>query len=305
MELTKIKGNTYYINAPTNCGVYSFKNKNCLLIDTNINNSTAKKLDEVLINNNLHPKFIINTHNHIDHCGGNLYFQETYPGCLVYTSAKEKLFMENNEVFPSVLFSASPASQLKSNKVYNVDFELSYGTNKLNDEKFEIISLKGHSLDQIGIITPEKVCFLGDSIFSKEIISKYSLPYLYDISESVNTLNNIKELDADYFVLSHGNSVLDKESIIDLADFNLKNIDYYMNTIMDLLDEPLTREDILQNLVILNNLTMNFKEYHLNLAAVSAFISYFLNLNLINYSIEDGKLYYYKAAKEQRLNFVL
>ncbi|MDF2880751.1 MAG: putative Zn-dependent hydrolase, glyoxylase family [Clostridiaceae bacterium] len=297
MELTKIKGNTYYIDAPTNCGVYSFKNKNCLLIDTNINNSTAKKLDEVLINNNLHPKFIINTHNHLDHCGGNLYFQESYPGCLVYASAKEKLCMENSEIFPSILFSASPAGQLKSNKVYNVDFELNYGTNKLSDEKFEIISLKGHSLDQIGIITPEKVCFLGDSIFSKEIISKYSLPYLYDISESINTLNHIKEIDADYFVLSHGSGILEQDEINDLVEFNLKNIDFYKNTILDLLDEPLSKEDILQNLVILNNLTMNFKQYHLNLSAVSAFISYYLNLNLINYSIEDGKLYYYKATK--------
>lgn len=34
MELTKIKGNSYYINFPTNIGVYIFKNKNCLLIDT-------------------------------------------------------------------------------------------------------------------------------------------------------------------------------------------------------------------------------------------------------------------------------
>ena len=34
MELTKIKGSTYYINAPTNIGIYVFKNKNCLIIDT-------------------------------------------------------------------------------------------------------------------------------------------------------------------------------------------------------------------------------------------------------------------------------
>jgi len=34
MELIKIKGNSYYIKAHTNIGVYMFKNKNCILIDT-------------------------------------------------------------------------------------------------------------------------------------------------------------------------------------------------------------------------------------------------------------------------------
>ena len=43
MELTKIKGSTYYINAPTNIGIYVFKNKNCLIIDTGINNTQARK----------------------------------------------------------------------------------------------------------------------------------------------------------------------------------------------------------------------------------------------------------------------
>ncbi len=43
MELTKIKGNSYYINFPTNIGVYIFKNKNCLLIDTGKNKYDGKK----------------------------------------------------------------------------------------------------------------------------------------------------------------------------------------------------------------------------------------------------------------------
>lgn len=53
MELTKIKGNTFYINAPTNIGVFSYKNKNCLLIDTGINNTAARKIDNVLAENRL------------------------------------------------------------------------------------------------------------------------------------------------------------------------------------------------------------------------------------------------------------
>ncbi|KAJ50611.1 glyoxylase-like metal-dependent hydrolase (beta-lactamase superfamily II) [Clostridium tetanomorphum] len=297
MELIKIKGNTYYINAPTNIGVYIFKNKNCILIDTGINTSHAKKIDEVLIENGLHPKYIVNTHNHIDHCGGNHYFQNNYPGCLVYTSAKEKLFMENIELCPQMLYGSLPIKGLyRVNKSFTVDFVLDYGINKINDEKFQVLPLKGHTDEQIGFITPEKVCFLGDSIFSHEIIEKYSLPYLYDIEESIKTLKSIKEIDADFFLVGHSNNLLDKSEIPALVHKNLKNIENYIDQILELLDQPLTKEDLLQNIVILNDLPMNFTQYHLNLSAVSAFISYLYNKDLVDSSIEDGKLYFFKKA---------
>lgn len=299
MMLTKIKGNSYYINSVTNSGVFVFKNKNCLIIDTGSNNSDAKKIDDILIENNLHPKYIINTHNHLDHSGGNTYFQKNYPGCLVYTSLKEKLFMENQEIQAAILSSSSPIKGIdKNNKPLTVDFVLDYGMNKINDEKFEVISLKGHSIEQIGIITPEKVCFLGDSIFSNEILEKYSFPYLYDITESINTLNSIKDIEADYFVISHANDILNSEQIKVLVDKNLKNIDNYKNQILELLDQPMTRENILENLTILNDLEFNFYQYHLNFCGVSAFISYMLSSGLIEYSIEDGNLYYFKKPEK-------
>ena len=296
MTLNKIKGNTYYIDGPTNCGVFVFKNKNCLIVDTGINNTEAKKIENLLIENSLHPKYIINTHNHLDHCGGNLYFKKNYTGCLVYTSKLDKLFMENTDLFSSILSSSYPSKAFnRSNKPLEVDFILEYGINKLNDEKFNIIALPGHSIEQIGIVTPEKVCFLGDSIFSSEILDKYSFPYLYNIEDSLLSLNKIKNIDADYFVISHSKKILDKSEINSLVDKNIENINKYKNQILDLLDQPLTRENILEDITILNNLSLNFYEYHLNFGGISAFISYLYNEKLIDYSIEDGNLYYFKS----------
>lgn len=296
MELTKIKGNTYYIDAPTNIGVYSFKNKNCLLIDTGLNNSAARKIEEVVNQNGLHPKYIINTHTHLDHTGGNNYFKTNYPGCQVYASEEQKLFMENPELMGRILFSATPIKDVRGgNKAIERDFTVEMGINKINDEKFEIISLNGHSTDHIGIITPEKVCFLGDSIFSLEIMKKYSLPYLVNIDDTIDTLNKIKEIDADFFLISHIDRVLNRDEIIKLADDNLSNLESYKEQIITLLDGPLTREDILENLIVLNDLEAGYKQYHLYLSTVSAFISHLYDNDLISYSIENGKLYYFRA----------
>ncbi|MFL0194863.1 MBL fold metallo-hydrolase [Clostridium sp. WILCCON 0269] len=298
MTLNKIKGNTYYIDGPTNCGIFTFKNRNCLIIDTGINNGEAKKIENLLLENNLHPKYIINTHSHSDHCGGNLYFKKIYPGCLVYASKGETLFMQNPDLFSSILSSCYPSKAfIKGNKPMDVDFILDYGINKLNDEKFNIISLPGHSKDHIGIITQEKVCFLGDSIFSNEILNKYSFPYLYNIEDSLASLNIIKELDADYFVISHSEKILTKDEINNLADVNIKNIYKYKDEILDLLEQPLTREDIMENITILNELSLDFHEYHLNFSGICAFINFLYNNKLIDYSIEDGKLYYFNTSK--------
>jgi Zn-dependent hydrolases, including glyoxylases len=296
MELTKINGNTYYINAPTNIGIYTYKNKNCLLIDTGINNTAARKIEAVLTQNKLHTKYIINTHSHVDHCGGNNFFRENYTGCLVYTSNKEKLYMENAELRPNMLFTSTPDKELEDEfKGTSVDFILDYGVNKINDDKFEVLSLKGHSPESIGVITSDRVCFLGDSIFSDTILDKYSFPYLFNIEEALNTLDKIKEIDADYFVISHADSFLNKEELNILADRNITNIKKYLDEMLELLDEPHSKEDLLENIIILNNLFISFRQYHLNFSSMSAFLAYLCNKGVVKHSVENGNVYYYKV----------
>ena len=41
MELNKVNGNTYYIDNPTNIGVYLYKNKYCMMVDTGIDNGVG------------------------------------------------------------------------------------------------------------------------------------------------------------------------------------------------------------------------------------------------------------------------
>ncbi|MBP2073392.1 MBL fold metallo-hydrolase [Thermoanaerobacterium butyriciformans] len=294
MNLNKINRNTYYIDNPTNIGVYTYKNKNCLLVDTGINNGQARKIDNVLVENGLHPKYIINTHNHMDHCGGNIYFKTQYPGCEIYTSNKERLYIENPELRDYILFSSSSfKSHGESKKSYKVDYVLEYGTNKIGDEKIDIVPIMGHSVEQVGVLTPDRVCFLGDSVFSEKIIGKYSLPYLFNIENSINTLNKIKEIDADFFVLSHADTVLNKEEILKLIDLNLSNINKNIEMIIEILGEPQTRETLLQNIVILNDLPINFNQYYIYFSSISAFISYLYDRDLISHFIENGKLYFY------------
>lgn len=296
MKLIKIRGNTHYIPSVTNIGVYTFKSKECILVDTGINNTIGRRIEKVLTTNDLRPKYIINTHSHLDHCGGNNYITEKYPGCITYASSMEKLFMENIDLYPYTLYGAYPAKGIKkTNKSINVDYNVTYGINKINDEKIEIIPLMGHSIEQIGVITPEKVCFVGDSIFSMDIMEKYSLPYLYNIEDTLETLEYMKEIDADIFVISHSDKLYSKEEMLKLIDKNIELINTKIDECLEILETPHTKEELLESMIILNDIKcFHFNQYHIYLAAIAAFTSYLYNKDYIESYIENGKLYYYK-----------
>lgn len=298
MELLKINGNTYYISAPTNIGLYIFKDKYTLLIDTGNNNQQARKISELVEDNNLNIKHLVNTHNHIDHSGGNIFFKEHYPGSVLYTSETEKLFIENDSLFPMYLYGGSPIKELTKHFVKSkdclVDFVLNPGITKINNEKFDIISLPGHAKGQIGIGTKDRVCFLGDGLFSEEIINKYSFPFLFNIQDQFNTYQIINELDYDYFVLSHSSKVYSAKEIKRLVQINQDNLNKYIDITLELLTQPKSREDLLEEMVILENLDMNFKQYHFSLSTIGAIIAYLYEQELLSYQIENGKLYYFK-----------
>lgn len=294
MELTKLSGSTYYIQSPTNIGIYTFRNKECLIIDTGIGSSHAKKIDRVLDEKGLRPKYIINTHAHTDHCGGNSYFKEAYPGVQIYSSENSKFFIENNEFGAAILGGGKPLKKLMDKKKEcPVDFILDMGVNKIGDTKVEIIPLEGHTVGHLAILTSDKICFLGDSIFSKAILEKYSFPYLYDIGESIASLNKIKEIDGEIFVLSHSTRVYSKEEILDLVDFNLDNLNMYLDQFRDILSQPMTIEDLVENISVLNDLELNFKQYHLNKSTTAGFVAYLHDNGELAHTIDNGKLYYY------------
>jgi len=297
MHLEKIHGNSYYIPAPTNIGVFQFKDKYALLIDSGDNKQQARKIDEIIHSQGLAIKYIINTHNHIDHSGGNIYFQENYPGAMFYASEPEKLFIEDKTLFPLYLYGGQAPRELfrhlVSNQKVNINNLLSPGLCKINEEKFDIIPLSGHSRGLIGIATRDRVCYLGDALFSEDKIAKYSLPFLFDIAAQFNTYRILADLDYDYYVLGHADKVYNPSERKKLIDLNEQNLTHYLELILELLLQPLTREELLEEIVILKELNLDFKEYYFSLSTIAAMMSYLYDQDLLAHQLENGKLYYY------------
>lgn len=296
MEFAKVKGNTYYIQAPTNIGVYVFENRNCLLVDTGSNNGQAGKIAGILAAENLHLKYIINTHSHTDHCGGNCHLQSSYPGCLVYASEAEKNFMEKPDLY-SMLIRLVGALNYIEPPALHVDCVLENGINKFDDQEFTAIPLPGHTFGQVGLITPDRVCFPGDAVFSRSIIEEHSIPYLSDVGESIRTLIALRDVDADYFVISHAEKPVNRGELLDLIDFDLAIIEKYREQILKMLDRPMSKEGLIENFILLNNLNIKLFEFHLITSAVSSYLKYLYESKLIDNTLKNGRLYYYKKER--------
>jgi len=300
MSLQRINGNSYYIPGPTNIGVFLFKDKYALVVDSGESNQDARKIQESLENESFKVKYILNTHSHIDHCGGNSYLKEKFPGSMLYSSPGAQLFIENGFLFPLYLYGGKPPEQLSHGFVRNkkivVDNSFNEGVVRINEEKFEIISLGGHAPGQIGIATRDRVCYLGDAIFSKENIAKYSFPFLFDIGEQYNTYNKLVNLDFDFFVLGHAERIYQRDEFMNLVEINRVNLDNYLNICLDLLEQPHSREELMEEIIILQELCPDTREYYFIFSALASMLSYLIAKNLIEYQLENGRLFYYRAA---------
>lgn len=298
MKLTKIAGNTYYIPGPTNIGVFVFKDKYTLLIDSGDGNQDARLYTDILSQSDLNIKYVLNTHEHHDHWGGNNYLQEHHPGSIFYASAGSALFIENFSLFPLYIYGGNPPATLVrgvgGGRSGRIDHHLQAGTIRINEEKFDIIPLPGHSLGQTGIATREKVCFLGDALFSPEILDKYGFPFLFDVAAQYRTLGSILTLPYEYYVLGHADSVYSSQYISDLAGLNRSRLDHCMELLLDLLQQPKSREELLEEVIILEGLNPDFYEYCLLNSTLGGMLAYLMAGCGVELQVENGKSYYYQ-----------
>lgn len=295
MELKKIRGRTYYIPAATNVGVYRYRNGLCTLVDTGINNTAGRKIIELLEDNNLKIKYIINTHAHPDHFGANNFIKEKYPGVQILTSYKEKLFMENSFLEQTVLYGAAamPGLSARILKAQDtaVDLVVDEGITELDNKKFEIVSLEGHSIGQIGVATEDSVLFCGDAFFSEDKMDKYPFPFVFDLEAHLKTLEFLLSSNYECYMISHCDGPLDNPK--PLIQKNIDNINHNLEIILDYLSQPLTREDLTELIIKKYDIDMNLSQYFITISSVGAFLTYLLEKQSINMDIIDGKMYFY------------
>ena len=129
------------------------------------------------------------------------------------------------------------------------------------------------------------------------MLSKYDFLFLFDIEEQIKSLERIENIDFEYMVIAHSKKFISKDESYKIIDKHKIAIDKYINQVRTYLNNPITIENILKHIIVNNNLSHNYKEYHFFKSSLISLISYLIDLGEVNYILKDGELLYYTKNK--------
>ncbi len=178
-QFNPFQENTYIVFDETN---------ECVIIDPGCNSTDEfKKLDEYILRNKLSPKYLLNTHAHIDHILGNKYIDEEYS--LKPHFHIDDLFLYQNSIEIARMYGLkysfldAPYYFLEENQ------EIIFGNSVL-----KCLHAPGHSPGSICFYSEKDSVLISGDVLFRESIGRTDLPggnhqqLLANISEKLLTL---------------------------------------------------------------------------------------------------------------------
>lgn len=291
-ELIKITEKCYYIDCPSKIGIVKLGQDEVCLIDSGNNKDVGKKIKKILDANGWTLKAIYNTHSNGDHIGANRYLTEQ-TGCKIFAPDIECALTRHTILEPAFLYGGYPPKELRSKFFVAEESNAQYLTEENLPNGFKIIKLDGHFFSMVGFLTDDGVAFIADCLSGKQTLDKYGIGVIYDIKAYLETLEEIKNLNAEFFVPSHAEVTND---ITFLADYNIKKVKETAQKIVELSTEPIIFEELLKKLFDYYGLTISVEQYALVGSTVRSYLSYLKEENILDIRIEDNRMMWVKKS---------
>lgn len=285
-ELVQLGEKTYYLKNSTNIGIYKINDKDVYIIDSGNDKEAGKKILKVINEQEWNVIGIINTHSNADHIGGNKVIEER-TNAKIYSNKIESCFNKYPILEPSFLYGGYPFKELQNK------FLMAKATDNIIEvesnlpEGLEYINIFGHFFNMIGVKTSDNVFFLGDSLFSEELIDKYSLFFIYDVNSFLNTLDYLDTLEGVWYVPSHTPA---SNNIKQLIKLNRDKVNEIIDYIYDKCSKPITFEHLLKSIFDDYKLQMNVNQYVLIGSTIKSYLSYLKDNNKICYDFIDNEM---------------
>ena len=288
-ELNQISEKCFYIESPAKIGVVKVGEHDVYLIDSGSDKDAGRKVRQHLDANKWNLKAILNTHSNADHIGGNAYLQGQ-TNCKIYAPGIECDFTRHPILEPSFLYGGYPFSELQHKFLLAKESNVDFLTDDVLPEFISQIPLAGHFFDMIGfkVVDGEKtVAYIADCLSSEVTLEKYQIGFIYDVAKYLETLKNIKELEADYYVPAHAKPT---DNIAPLAQINIDKVNEIAQQILEFCREPICFEILLQKLFSYYSLSMNAQQYVLVGSTVRSYLSWLKETEKLEILFENNIL---------------
>jgi len=295
MELIQIGENSWYIPGRVNVGYYEEAGKG-YLIDTGLDDEYGRKLLNTIERRKTPLAAIINTHSNADHIGGNSFIQKR-TGCKIWTTRFEALITLSPKIEPMFLWGAFPFSEIRNKfmeaKPSIADVIPNEGA--IMDTKLTAVPLPGHFLDMIGVLTPDNVFFIADSLFDPVIINKYFFIVMIDIASAYNTFDLLEKSDAQWFVPCHSEPVKDVKPLVEANRNAVRNLS---EEVLAACAVPRSREEILAELAAAHGIEMDASHFLLNQSSVASHLTWLSEKGLLEHFMDGFRLLWRKKPAD-------
>jgi len=289
-ELIQVGKNSYYIQSPAKIGLVRLNDTDVCLIDSGSDKEAGRKVRQILDKSGWRLTAIYNTHSNADHIGGNKYLQGQ-TGCKIYAPGIECDFTNHPILEPSFLYGGFPPKDLRHKFLLAQESNAEYLTEEKLPDGMTSVPLHGHFFDMVGFRTSDNVVYLADCLSSAETLEKYQIGFIYDVAEYLNTLEKIKEMQAEMFVPAHAEAT---ENIAPLAQLNIDKVNEIAEKIIEICRETVCFENVLQKLFNDYKLTLNFEQYVLVGSTVRSYLSWLKDIGRLEALFENNMLLWRK-----------
>lgn len=284
-DLHHLRGNTYYIDGPTNCGVYVLNDALDVLLFDCGTDSDGIKIYETLVKNKMKVKYLVFSHCHADHAGGFEYiYNKTH--CKMIASKVERGFFRDPKLDIGFLYGGYPLDEYDG-KLMHIDMnDEIYALNEI-PAGVEWFHLPGHHFGMIGIKTNDDVYFVADTLGSIDLVERAHILLIYDVKGYLSSLDFVESLDGKIVVPSHSEAT---PNIKPVVEFNRKNIYSIMNILLDYLKEEHNCVECTSYIFDYYKLKITYNKYMLILSTVRSYLSYLSNSKKIKNYFKDNRL---------------
>ena len=291
--LVPLADRAWVIPGGVNIGVLANDDQQIVLVDTGLNETSAKKALKV-VREELGGEVVavLTTHAHADHFGGNATVVRR-TGAVVHAPVFDEAYLRYPLLQPALLFGgADPLDTLKSNFLLAdpspVDVLVKAGSHQVAGILVEAVPLYGHSPGQLGYVAAE-VFFCADVVLPENVLDKYRIPYLFSLTDHLKALERARGVPHRVAVPGHG-SVLEPGQLDALIDRNAALARRVADAILELTVEPKTVETILEGILRRFGAPVtDAPSFYLLQPTVFAFLSHLHREGEIAHEVRDGR----------------
>ncbi len=290
-ELIQAAKDTFYLQSPAKIGIWRQTETDVYLIDSGNDKDAGRKVRQILEQNRWRLKGILNTHSNADHIGGNSYLQGK-TGCPAFLPDAEAALTRHPLLEPTILFGAYPFRDLQGKFLMAAPSPARDLCDPAFPKEIEVIPLPGHFIDMVGYRTPDNAVFLADCVASEATMEKYGITFLFDIAGQLKTLDFVEQMDAAVFIPAHAEACAD---IRPLVRKNRGKTLEIADKLLSLCQNPVSFEDVLQQVFFHYQLTMNAMQYALVGSTVRSYLSWLLDTGRLTVAYDDNRMRWQRA----------